>query len=165
MDAELKADLVCTLTELQDELLFYERGQHENSHNANCRESLQLLLRRTHSLKGVLRLAERPESATLIHAVESLLVLHNESEAPLTRTDIDLIFDARDAIAGSLETTNEDTSRLRGVAYRLNTALRAQLPIHSDQARVRRHLCCSKRRKSDLLRREGDTNRYFTTRL
>jgi two-component system, chemotaxis family, chemotaxis protein CheY len=134
IDADLRADLACSLTELQSELLTFERNQDTNFAPA-IRESIQLLLRRAHSLKGVLRLAELPQSASLLHAVESLLVRHCQSERKVVKSSIDLVFDALDAVSAGLDMSREDSPRLLAVAAQVRTALAASLPAESDRRR------------------------------
>ncbi|MGC4065858.1 MAG: Hpt domain-containing protein [Polyangiaceae bacterium] len=132
MDPELLGELSVSLTELQDELLQFERVQEQGA-SPRSRESMQLLLRRAHSLKGTLRLAEMSHSANLIHLVESLLVRHHHSDTSVPRSGIDFIFDALDAIAQGLETTREDVSRLRSTASQLTSMLHVSVPVEPNQ--------------------------------
>ena len=52
-DGELLGDINCSLTELQDELIQYEQAKATAPKDV-LRESLQLFMRRAHSLKGKL---------------------------------------------------------------------------------------------------------------
>jgi two-component system chemotaxis response regulator CheY len=130
IDVELHTDIANGVTDVQDELLSLERRQ-TTGQTGSASESLQLLLRRAHSLKGLLRLADLPSSANLIHQVESVLVVHIHAETKIPKNSIDLTFDALDAIAASLELPREDATRLFAIGAKLKSVATASSPTVS----------------------------------
>ena len=123
-DDALLTDISSSLEELQDELIRYETLKTDDC-DTELREALQLFMRRAHSLKGKLQLAEHPESSTLIHCVESLISAHIKTEEKLSKDSIDLIFDCVDSIAACLLSKREDTSRLFMMSSRIQSSLQA----------------------------------------
>lgn len=127
IDEELLADLVGALSDLQGELLQYERAKQDGRREV-LRDLLLLLMRRAHSVKGGLALAERPESATLLHHLESLLSQSGQAEGEIPREVIDLFFDCLDAMGASLGAGGEDLPRLRLLIGRAEAMLQGAGP-------------------------------------
>jgi chemotaxis protein histidine kinase CheA len=104
---ELKGDI----TELEDELINYENRQTKDPADL-LRDPIQLFMRRAHSVKGKLRLANKPTSATVVHELETILDRHLKANAPIERSYVDPLFDALDAVLDNLARPQEDWSRL-----------------------------------------------------
>jgi two-component system chemotaxis response regulator CheY len=114
LQEEILVELKGDITELEDELINYENRQARDSTDL-LREPIQLFMRRAHSVKGKLRLANKPTSATVVHELESILDQHLKANTPLDRSYVDPLFDALDAVLDNLPRNQEDWSRLNTV--------------------------------------------------
>jgi two-component system chemotaxis response regulator CheY len=113
-EEELLDELKGDITELEDELINYENRQAKDSTDL-LREPIHLFMRRVHSVKGKLRLANKPTSATVVHELENILDQHLKANTPLDRSYVDPLFDALDAVLDNLPRKQEDWSRLNTV--------------------------------------------------